>query len=101
MTPEQWVTLILGLAGGGSVVHGVRLILERRDGTTERRRAEEERLYKLLCAERARADEAEEAEDVSARRLRIALELLSLHRRMLYDLGVPHSQMPTIDLGGR
>lgn len=119
MTPDQWVTLIVGIGGGGTVVAVVRLLLERRDGAGDRHRAELDRAAAATAAERtarleaekqyrvelaaaeAAIEEAEAEEERRARRERMALELLSATRRVALDHGVPYGALPPVDLGGR
>lgn len=96
MTADQWVALILGLAGGGTLSEIVKLIT----GRPARQRAELDRLAALAAAERDRADAAEAAEEDRARRERIALELLSATRRSAIDHGVPITALPAVNLEG-
>ena len=119
MTPDLWVTLIIGLGGGGTAVHAARLLLERRDGAGARHRAELDRAAAATAAERtarleaeqqhrvelaaaeAAVEAAEAEEERRARRERMALEALSATRRVALDHGVPYDQLPPVDLGGR
>lgn len=119
MTPDHWVTLILGIAGGGGGASLLRLIFELRDGRDARHRAEvdraaavaaeernariaaEDRAREALAAVQADLEMAERAEEARAKRERMALEAFSYARRVAFDHGAPPELFAALDFGGR
>ncbi len=94
MEPGAIVALAVAFVGGSAFAKIVEIVGDRWRGATERRRAEVDAIARQLA-------EAEAAEAEAARDRRIALELLSATRRIALDHGVPLSDLPPVDLGGR
>ncbi|MGF3055599.1 hypothetical protein [Microbacterium sp. YY-01] len=86
MEPAQLITLILssGLVSGVAVKL-LDWVRDARAGQLQKRRAEVDRALKERDRAKDRAESAEAAEDMQARRVRIVEESLAVHRRVIID----------------
>lgn len=97
MEPAQIIAAILGSTVlGGVITKSMDWIRDARAGHLQQRRAEVDKATQHATLETQRADQAEAAEDIAARRARIVEESLAVHRRIIIDapcLGPEH--LPT------
>lgn len=86
MEPAQIIAALLGSTVlGGIVAKALDWWKDARAGQLQERRAEVDRAIQAKDRETQRADDAEAAEEVQARRVRILEESLAVHRRVIID----------------
>lgn len=88
MTPTLVVTLVLGAVGSGGIGALVKLWLDRRDGSENRRVSEVDRIAKML-------EKAEAKARVAERQKRILTEYVhDLRLFVMNQCNVPSSEIP-------
>ncbi|MGW9021252.1 hypothetical protein ACWGOE_07210 [Leucobacter chromiiresistens] len=99
------VALVISFVGGTGFSKILDIIIGKVQGATDRKRAEVDRMAKLLADAEAkvvtantRTEAAEARKDAAERDRRIVLELISATRRIALDHGVPLDRLPRVEL---